>query len=129
MLAQRGGGGNGSNPFATSALEGSVWLAPRSGCFTPRKDKVRIVQEVGWFSRPVWMGTENLVHSGIRSPSRPSCSELLYRLHHLVGHYGELPVGILSVTLAFLEEILRGSSSVPKTVPIYYVLCSKRSSA
>jgi len=40
VLAQRGGGGNSFNPFATSTLEGSGWLAPRSGCFTPDKDPV-----------------------------------------------------------------------------------------
>lgn len=104
------------------------WSAPRSCCFTPGKAPKPIVQKAGWFSRPVWMGTENLVHTGIRSPGRPSRSDSLYRLHHPVGHYGEAPVGILSVTLVFLEEILRGPSSVPKTMLIYYVLCRKSSS-
>ena len=35
------------------ALEGAVWSAPCSGCFTPRKDTVPIVQESGWALGPV----------------------------------------------------------------------------
>ena len=54
VLAQSGGGGNSSNPFATSALEGSGWLAPSSGCFTPDKDPVPIVWEAGWARGLVW---------------------------------------------------------------------------
>ena len=35
----------------------------------------------GWVGPgSVWMGAENLASSGIRSPDRPACSELLYRL-------------------------------------------------
>jgi hypothetical protein len=33
-----------------------VWSTPRPGCFTPRKDPVPIVQEVGWVPGPVWRG-------------------------------------------------------------------------
>ena len=64
MLAQRGGGGNGSNPFATSALEGSVWLAPRSGCFTPIKTRYQLYGRLG--------GPEGWSGRVRKAPPRPS---------------------------------------------------------
>ena len=45
--------------------------------FTPGKDPVPIVQEVGWASEPVWIGAENLSPTGIRSPDLPARSESL----------------------------------------------------
>jgi hypothetical protein len=42
-----------SNPFATSALEGDGSSAPRLSRFTPVKDRVPVVLEVGWVSGPV----------------------------------------------------------------------------
>ena len=57
----------------------SVTLRP---LFTPRKDPAPIVQEVGWASRPVWTGEENLAPTGIRSPDRPARSQTLYRLRY-----------------------------------------------
>ena len=33
--------------------------------FTPGKDPVPFVQEVGWAPGPVWTGAENLVPTGI----------------------------------------------------------------
>jgi hypothetical protein len=35
--------------------------------------------EGGWAPEPVWMGAENLAHTVIRTPHRPSSSESLYR--------------------------------------------------
>jgi hypothetical protein len=52
-----------------SALDGSVWLTTRPGRFTPGIEPVPILQEAGWASGPVWMGTENLTPTGIRSPT------------------------------------------------------------
>jgi hypothetical protein len=43
-----------------SALDGGGWLSPRRGRFTPGKDPLPIVQEVGWAPGPVWMRAENL---------------------------------------------------------------------
>jgi hypothetical protein len=43
--------------------------------FTPGKDPVSIVQEAGWALGPVWIGAENLVPTGIRSPDRPARSQ------------------------------------------------------
>ena len=40
--------------------------------FTPVKDLVPIVQEVGWVSEPVWTGAENLASTEIRSLDRPA---------------------------------------------------------
>jgi hypothetical protein len=50
--------------------------------FTPGKDPVPIVQEVGWAPGPVWIGEENLASTAIRSPSRPARSQSLYRLSY-----------------------------------------------
>jgi hypothetical protein len=36
----------------TSALDGMGWSTPRPGHFTPEKDPVPLVQEVGWTSGP-----------------------------------------------------------------------------
>ena len=53
---------------STSALDGGWWSTPRPGRFTPGKDPVPIVQEVGWAPGPVWTGAENL------APHRDSIS-------------------------------------------------------
>ena len=50
--------------------------------FTPGKDPVPIVQEVGWAPGPVWTGAENLAPTGIRSPDRPAHSQSLYWLRY-----------------------------------------------
>ena len=58
-----------SNLSLTSALDGSGWLTPRPGRFTPRGgDPVPIVQEAEWASRPVWMEAESLSSTKIRPP-------------------------------------------------------------
>ena len=54
--------------------------APRSGCFTPGKYPVPIVQEAEWAIGPVWTGAENVAPTGIRSPDRPPRIESIYRL-------------------------------------------------
>jgi hypothetical protein len=58
-----------------------VSVTPRPK-FTPRKDPVPIVQEVGWASGPVWTGAENLASTVIRSPDHPARSQSLYRLSY-----------------------------------------------
>ena len=63
---------------------GGGWSAPRPGRFTPGKDPVPIVQEVGWAPGPVWMGAENLAPTGIRSPDRLQMKfgqNLVFRSH------------------------------------------------
>ena len=52
--------------------------------FAPGKNTVRIVQEVGWVTVPVWTGAENLVPTGIQSPDHPARSQSLYRLRYPV---------------------------------------------
>ena len=49
-----------------------VSVTPRP-LFTPRKDPVPIVQEVGWAPGPVWTGAENIASHGdsIPGPSSP----------------------------------------------------------
>ena len=58
-----------------------VSVTPRP-LFTPGKDPVPIVQEVGWAPRPVWTGAENLAPTGIRSPDLLAHKQLLYRLRY-----------------------------------------------
>jgi hypothetical protein len=58
-----------------------VSLTPRP-LFTPGKDPVPIVQEVGWAPGPVWTGAENLAPTRIRSPDRPARSKSPYRLRY-----------------------------------------------
>ena len=55
---------------------------PRPGRFTPGKDPVPIVLDVGWAPGPVWLGAENLAHTRIRTPDHPARSESLYRLRY-----------------------------------------------
>jgi len=56
----------------TSALDGGWWSTLRPGRFTPEKDPVPIVQEVGWDSEQVWTGAENLVPHRYSIPGPPS---------------------------------------------------------
>jgi hypothetical protein len=39
-------------------------------------------KEAGWNPGSVWVGAENLAHTGIRSPDYPARSESLYRLRY-----------------------------------------------
>jgi hypothetical protein len=50
--------------------------------FTPGKDRVPIAQEAGRAPGLVWIGAENVAHTGIRSPDCPARSESLYQLHY-----------------------------------------------
>jgi hypothetical protein len=47
-------------PFRDLGARRGEWSASRPGRFTPGKDPVPIVQEVGWASGPVWTGAKNL---------------------------------------------------------------------
>jgi len=49
--------------------------------FTPGKDPVPIVQEVGWASGPVWTGGKTRLHRD-SIPDRPARSQSLYRLSY-----------------------------------------------
>jgi len=55
---------------------------PLPGLFTPGKDPLPIVQEVGWAPEPVWTGAKNLAPTEIRSPDSPARSKSLYRLRY-----------------------------------------------
>jgi len=52
-----------------------ISVTPRP-LFTPGKDAIPIVQEVGWALRPVLTGAENLAFTWIRSPDRPARSQM-----------------------------------------------------
>ena len=64
-----------------SALNGSGWITPRPGRFTPAtENRDPLYRRLGGPPRPVWTDTESLVSTGIRSPDGPAHSELSYRL-------------------------------------------------
>jgi hypothetical protein len=78
--------------FVTSALEGGVWSASRSGRFTPGKDPVPIIRVGGWWvPGPVWTCAKNLASNRdfFRSSELPVRSQSLYRLSY-PGPYTDL---------------------------------------
>jgi hypothetical protein len=75
------------------------------GHFTPGKYPVPIVQEAGWAPGPVWAGVENLAPTGIRSPDRPTRSESLYRLSHILFHFN-ISLHICSSAFAISDHTL-----------------------
>jgi hypothetical protein len=81
--------------------------------FTPGKDPVPIVQEAGWAPWPVWMGVENLAHTGIPSPDHPALSESLYQLRYpgpLIFQYSNyIHVARLLCCLVFARFMLHNS--------------------
>ena len=52
-----------------------------------RERPVPIVQEAGWAPGPFWKGAENFAPTGILSPDRPACIQLLYRLSYPADSY------------------------------------------
>jgi len=58
-----------------------VSVTPRP-IFTPGKDPVPIVQEVGWTPEPVCTCARNLAPTGIKSPDRPARSQSLYTVRY-----------------------------------------------
>ena len=58
------------------------WLTPRPGSFMPGNDPVPVIQEASWDPGPVWMGAENLAHTGIRSLDCPARGDSLYRMSY-----------------------------------------------
>ena len=58
-----------------------VSVTPRP-LFTPGKDPVTIIQDVGWAPGPVWTGAKNFAPTGIGSPDHPARSQSLYRLRY-----------------------------------------------
>jgi hypothetical protein len=49
----------------TSALDGGGWSTPSPARFTPGRDPVPLVQEVGWAPGPVWTDADNLAITGV----------------------------------------------------------------
>jgi len=79
-----------------------VWLVsstPRPH-FTPGKDPVPILQEVGWAPGLVWTGAKNLVPTGIRSRTVQPVAQSGYRLKNLPP---SCAVVMKSMNLNFLE--------------------------
>jgi len=62
---------------------------PLSDSFTPGSDPISIVYEAGWASGSVWTrAKKKLSPTGIRSPDRPTRSQLLHRLGYFGPRFG-----------------------------------------
>jgi hypothetical protein len=79
MKAQTGNWGSCTRSL-NSALDEGGWSTPRPGCFTPRKDPIPIVQNIGWARAKCPEGRGKCRLIGIRSPEPPVRRESLYRL-------------------------------------------------
>jgi len=66
----------------------------------PGNDPVPLLKEAGWAPGPVWTGAEYLAPTGIRSPDRPACSELLYH----VGYPGQRFCGVDYLSTLITDE-------------------------
>jgi hypothetical protein len=50
--------------------------------YSREREPITIVQEAGWVSGSLWIGTENLATIGVLTLDRPAHSESMYRLRH-----------------------------------------------
>ena len=70
--------------------------------FTPRKDRVPILQEAGWAPGPVWTGEKSRPHRN-SVPDRPSRSQSLYRLSYPALSVGNKTLIISRCTVQLLK--------------------------
>jgi len=56
---------------------GWVGNATTLALYLPGNNPVPFLYEAGWVSGPVWTSGENFIPIGIRSPERPTSSELI----------------------------------------------------
>ena len=98
--------------------------------FTPGKDPVPIVQEVGWDPGPVWTGAENLAPTGIRSPDRPARSQSLCRLSYLAHLFTVTnlifwrSILTLHTYLCVVPSNRHFRSDFPTKIPQAFVICA-----
>jgi len=69
--------------------------------FTPGKDPVPIVQEVGWAPGAVWESAENLAFTGIRSRTVQPVAQSLYLLSYRAHTFEE--VGVIFLYLLDIQ--------------------------
>ena len=71
--------------YPRTAHEGCAWGWVVSATpwllYFQERDALPIVWEAERTPESVWMGAENLAHTGIQSSDCPACRELLYQLH------------------------------------------------
>ena len=78
---------------STTTTRGWVVSSTPRPHFTPGKDPVPILQEVGWAPGPVWTGGKPRPHRN-SIPGRPASSQSLYRLNNPVHLHLKYPVFI-----------------------------------
>jgi hypothetical protein len=66
----------------TSALDEGGWSTPRPGRFTPGKTQYPLYRMLGGTQGRSGRVRKTSTPTGIRSPDRPVCSKLLYRLRY-----------------------------------------------
>jgi hypothetical protein len=86
------------------ALDGVGGQRHDPAAFTPGKDPVPIVQEVGWAPGPVWIGAENFAPKGMRSPDLPARSESLYQLSYPGPNTGPEEIQTLVIFFPLLNQ-------------------------
>ena len=69
----------------------------------PGKDPVPIVQEAGWFPRPIWIDAENLAPHQDSIPGRLACNQSLYRISYQVHEFHMTIHNFLSLPLSLKE--------------------------
>jgi hypothetical protein len=78
------------------------WPAPCPGCFTPGKDPVPIVQEVGWAPELVWTCAKNLSPTGILSLNHLAHSQALYWLSYPANKFKN----VITIITTFRRNLL-----------------------
>ena len=84
-------------------------------CFTPRKDRVPIVQEAEWAPGLVWKGGKSR-STRIRSPDRPACIQSLYRMSYLA--HKTKPMSVTQIPFHDINWITETLLGVPQTGPL-----------
>jgi hypothetical protein len=95
--------------------------------YSQERDRIRIVQEVGWAPGPVWTGAENLVPSRIRFLDRVVSAESLYSLRY--PYFGTIQ-GVIELLCKFTGVVeglrrrtIRGCKMWSEMSPFYGIRC------
>ena len=89
--------------------------------FTPGKDPVPILQEVGWAPGPVWTGGKSRPHRD-SIPDRPARSQSIYRLSYLAHTYAFRPSELGGERFCIMVDEMTAFSRFRKHSEGYWLL-------